>query len=75
MVVLLLGYVVHLIFVGEYHEFQGMRNAYEFLVGKLERKRPHRDLGIGRKVILTLILKKCELNSTGSGQIPLANFC
>jgi hypothetical protein len=35
--------------MGEYHEFRGMRSAYEFLIGKLERKRPYRDVGIGRK--------------------------
>jgi hypothetical protein len=52
-----------------------MRSAYEFLVGKLERKRPHRDLGVGRRVILRITLNKCELYSTGSGQIPVANFC
>jgi hypothetical protein len=72
---LLLDSVVYLIFIGGNREFVEMRNAYEFLVGKHERKRPYRDLGVGRRIILRLILKKCELYSAGSGQSPVANFC
>jgi hypothetical protein len=44
---LLLDSVVYLIFV-EYHEFQGIMDFREFLVVKFERKRPYRDLRVGR---------------------------
>jgi hypothetical protein len=75
MVVLLLDSVVNLIFVGEYHELQGMSSASEFFFVNPERKRPYRDLGVCRRVILRLILKKCDLYSTGSGQVSVADFC
>lgn len=44
----LVGHVAHMI---------EMRNSYKTLDGKPEGKRHVADLGIGRKIVLTLILK------------------